>query len=201
MRINASDLRYETMSDNRRELIAMIHGLQASQAFIASLMGVKAGNVNLWVRPERQGTVEPPYYTVNLMRAYLLLSEDSRARLKAEAPVIDIALVMMELDNDPKTSLIEVNLLSAAGQELVSMMAVCRVNQRSLSRLLGIHHVTINRWLRPQRDDAKVAPFHAINFLRAFYLLPEDKRLKLNSAAPLIDVDAALRGEGITFVR
>lgn len=201
MRINASDTRYEAMSDNRRELIAMIHTLQSSQAFIASLLGVKAANVNLWVRPERKGNVEPPFYTVNFMRAYLLLSDELRARLRQSTPVIDIHSILVELSNEPKTSEKEIMLLSASGQELVAMMAVCRVNQSSLSRLLGIHNVTINRWLRPQRADAKTAPFHAINFMRAFYLLPEDKRLKLNSAAPLIDVDTALRGEGIIFVR
>lgn len=201
MRINADDERFNLMSESRRELIAMKYGLQASHAFIASLLGVKPGNVNLWVRPENSHNVEPPLYTVNFMRAYLLLSEAARVRLDSSTPVMDIDAIIIQLKNEPGAPKEILTLLSAAGRELFAMMAVCRVNQSTLSRLLGTHSVTINRWLRPQRNDAKVAPFYALNFMRAFYLLPEEKRLKLNSAAPLIDVDAALRGKGIIFVR
>lgn len=201
MRINADDERFSLMSESRRELIAMKYGLQASHSFLASLLGVKADNVTLWVRPESSRTVEPPFYTVNFMRAYLLLSDDARARLGEASPVIDIDAILVQLESGPEAPKETLTLLSAAGRELVAMMAVCRVNQSTLSRLLGTHSVTINRWLRPQRNDAKVAPFYALNFMRAFYLLPEEKRLKLNSAAPLIDVDAALRGKGIILVR
>ena len=189
------------MSDNRRELIAIMSGLQISQSKLSVLLGVTPDSVNNWVRPERKTSVEPPFYALNFIRSLILLSAAAYTSLERLSPLINVDSILADLSEDPKFSKESIALLSAESREMVAMMAVCRVNQSHLSRLLGIHSVTINRWVRPGRADTKVAPFHAINFMRAFYLLPEDRRFKLNSKAPLVDIAAALKGESITFVR
>lgn len=201
MKINAEDCRFASMSDNRRELIAIMSSLQISQVKLSVLLGVTPDSVNNWVRPERKTSSEPPFYALNFLRSLTLLSEISYSSLEMLSPLIDINSILADLTKDPKISREGIALLSAESREMVAMMAICRVNQSHLSRLLGIHSVTINRWVRSGREDTKVAPFHAINFMRAFYLLPEDKRLKLNSREPLVNIDAALKGEGVIFVR
>lgn len=61
------------------------------------------------------------------------------------------------------------------------------LTQRRLAALLGTSHVTVNRWLKTERSDHVEPPFYALNFLRAYVMLPEGARARL----PVFDRAAA----------
>jgi transcriptional regulator with XRE-family HTH domain len=69
------------MSDARRELTLLMKATRTSQKRLADLLGIAPTTVNRWVRGERGDTIEPPFYAVNFMRAYIQLPDKTRERL------------------------------------------------------------------------------------------------------------------------
>lgn len=69
------------MSDARRELTLLMKATRTSQKRLADLLGTAPTTVNRWVRGEREDAVEPPFYAVNFMRAYIQLPDKTRERL------------------------------------------------------------------------------------------------------------------------
>lgn len=69
------------MSEDRRELILLMEATRTSQKRLADLLGLAPTTVNRWVRGERDDAIEPPFYAVNFMRAYIQLPEKTQVRL------------------------------------------------------------------------------------------------------------------------
>lgn len=65
-----------------------------------------------------------------------------------------------------------------AQTEFRDLYAKSGLLQIKLSTLLGVHEVTVSRWLS-DRDDAVDPPWYALQFLRAFLMLDEAERASL----------------------
>ncbi|OHV85822.1 hypothetical protein [Ensifer sp. LCM 4579] len=63
-------------------------------------------------------------------------------------------------------------------REFLLLMEHARLTQAHLSGLLGVSHMTVNRWTS-HRDDAVDPPYYALQFLRAYLMLPEPARARL----------------------
>jgi transcriptional regulator with XRE-family HTH domain len=72
------------MSEARRELILLMEATRTSQKRLADLLGIATTTVNRWVRDERNDTLDPPFYAVNFMRAYIQLPDKTRERLPVQ---------------------------------------------------------------------------------------------------------------------
>lgn len=72
------------MSDAHRELVLLMKATRTSQKRLSVLLGTSATTVNRWIRHERPDAVEPPFYAVNFMRAYIQLPDKTRERLPVQ---------------------------------------------------------------------------------------------------------------------
>lgn len=63
-------------------------------------------------------------------------------------------------------------------REFMLLMERSGLQQIKLARLLGVSPMTVNRWFS-YRDDAVLPPYYAVNFLRAYMMLPEGARVSL----------------------
>ncbi|TIW97795.1 hypothetical protein [Mesorhizobium sp.] len=65
-------------------------------------------------------------------------------------------------------------------REFELLFAKSGLEQKQLAGLLGKTAVQVNRWLTA-RSDSGAPPFYAINFLRAYLMLPPSARAHLPS--------------------
>ncbi|MEI9402286.1 hypothetical protein [Mesorhizobium argentiipisi] len=63
-------------------------------------------------------------------------------------------------------------------REFAMLFEKSGLEQKQLAGLLGKTTVQVNRWLT-DRADSGAAPFYAINFLRAYLMLPPSARAHL----------------------
>lgn len=72
-------------ANNQREFKLLMERAGLQQVKLARLLGVYDITVNRWCS-DRSDAVDPPFYAVNFLRMYLMLSEAARARLPEKVP-------------------------------------------------------------------------------------------------------------------
>lgn len=69
------------MSDTRREIILLMEHTRTTQKRLSDLLGLATTTVNRWFREDRPDAIEPPFYALNFMRAYIQLPDKARERM------------------------------------------------------------------------------------------------------------------------
>lgn len=72
-------------ANNKREFLLLMERAGLQQVKLARLLGIYDITVNRWCS-ERSDSVDPPFYAMNFLRMYLMLSDAARARLPEKVP-------------------------------------------------------------------------------------------------------------------